>query len=121
MSNTITITVDLLRLTYGFNPTDLGTAFGAVLRSIRQERGFSQEKVALVCKVDRKQISEFEQGIDIPTIPTLMRFAVGLDVDPRSLVCAAMEVLYALHKGRHEAAQAAQAAQAASALSDTHH
>lgn len=61
-------------------------AFGKVLKKIRLEMGLSQEKLALLCELDRTYIGLLERGQRKPTITTIFTIAENLDVKPSSLI-----------------------------------
>lgn len=61
-------------------------AFARRLRSIRLERGFSQEQLASLAGLDRTYVSSCENGRRNATIRTISRLAVALEVDPATLV-----------------------------------
>lgn len=56
--------------------------FGIRLRTIRVQRGLSQERLAQVAELDRTYISSCEAGRRNVTLKTLFRLAEALDVDP---------------------------------------
>jgi transcriptional regulator with XRE-family HTH domain len=66
--------------------SDTSVLFGAVLRSIRIERGLSQEALALEAGLQRNYISLMERGLNQPTITTIFRLALALGVRPSVLV-----------------------------------
>ena len=45
--------------------------FRSTLKEIRKEKGFSQEKLAYACDLDRTYISMIERGISSPTLSKL--------------------------------------------------
>jgi transcriptional regulator with XRE-family HTH domain len=63
-----------------------GVAFGRVLRELRQERGLSQEALALEADLQRNYISLIERGINQPTITTIFKLAAALEVRPSEIV-----------------------------------
>lgn len=56
----------------------------------RESRGLSQKQMAAACGIGRAQVSRYENGKELPKLPTLERILAGLDVAPdhffRSLV-----------------------------------
>ena len=66
--------------------TDIGKAFGRVLRQYRSQKGISQEELAFQADVDRTFISRLERGIRQPTITTLINIGLALGVPAASLV-----------------------------------
>lgn len=62
------------------------TEFGRRLRSLRNERELSQEKLGELAGLDRTYISSSEAGRRNVTLATLIKLADALDVDPSVLV-----------------------------------
>lgn len=62
-------------------------AFGRALRSLRTERGLTQEALAFECGLDRTYISILELGNSSPTLDTLYALcqALGLTLDQLAL------------------------------------
>ena len=70
----------------------LATAFGEVLKELRNGVGISQETLAYECELDRSFISMMERGIKMPTIETLFKlFYEGVGTQMKnittSLIC----------------------------------
>jgi transcriptional regulator with XRE-family HTH domain len=63
-----------------------GEAFGRVLRSLRKERGLSQEGLALEADLQRNYVSLIERGINQPTVTTIFKLATALRVRPSEIV-----------------------------------
>jgi transcriptional regulator with XRE-family HTH domain len=66
--------------------TPPGEAFGRVLRSLRKERGLSQEGLALEADLQRNYVSLIERGINQPTVTTIFKLATALRVRPSEIV-----------------------------------
>lgn len=66
--------------------THLQTAFGEILRQLRNKTGFSQEQLALDCGLDRTYISLLERGLRQPTLSTLFTLAKSLGIKPSKLI-----------------------------------
>lgn len=60
--------------------------FGKVLQSMRLKKGFSQEKLALECGLDRTFISMLERGLRQPSLTTLVKIANTLQIKPSKLL-----------------------------------
>jgi transcriptional regulator with XRE-family HTH domain len=58
----------------------------ANLRTLRQERGLSQEELAHRADIDRTYISALERSVYAASIDVLERLAVALDVPPDALL-----------------------------------
>ncbi len=61
-------------------------AFGQVLRTLRLERGLSQEALALEAGIQRNYVSLIERGINQPTITTIFKLSVALEIRPSKLI-----------------------------------
>ena len=61
-------------------------AFGQVLRTLRLERGLSQEALALEAGIQRNYVSLIERGINQPTITIIFKLATALEVQPSQLI-----------------------------------
>jgi transcriptional regulator with XRE-family HTH domain len=57
-----------------------------VLRSLRKERGLSQEGLALEADLQRNYVSLIERGINQPTVTTIFKLATALRVRPSEIV-----------------------------------
>ncbi|PKH10585.1 helix-turn-helix domain-containing protein [Planomicrobium sp. MB-3u-38] len=55
-------------------------AFGQVIKSIRMEKGISQEKLAELVDLHRTYISDIERGGRNVSLVNIFRIAEGLDV-----------------------------------------
>jgi ribosome-binding protein aMBF1 (putative translation factor) len=60
--------------------------FGVVLRTVRHERGISQEALSDSAGLDRTYPSLLERGLRQPTLAMLLRIAEALGVEPAQLV-----------------------------------
>lgn len=54
--------------------------FGQRVRTLRKEKGLSQEAFAERCGLDRTYISGIERGVRNPTLEVIMVIAAGLKV-----------------------------------------
>ena len=55
-------------------------AFGMALRSLRQEKGLSQEELAISSGFHRTYISLLERGVKSPSLTTLNRLSQALEI-----------------------------------------
>ncbi len=54
---------------------------GTNIKNIRESKGISQQKLAADCNFEKSNMSRIEAGNTNPTIITLYKIAVALDVD----------------------------------------
>ena len=57
--------------------------FGAKLRSVRQEKGFSQEALALACRLDRSYVGGVERGERNVSLVNIQKIARALGVSAK--------------------------------------
>jgi putative transcriptional regulator len=60
--------------------------FSENLKTLRKEKGFSQEQLAIRLNVVRQTISKWEKGLSVPDAETLMQLAEVLDVNVSDLL-----------------------------------
>ena len=72
----------------GKEQTQLQSAFGEILRDLRNKVGLSQEKLAMDCGLDRTYISLLERGLRQPTLTTIFTLANSLAIKPSKLINA---------------------------------
>jgi transcriptional regulator with XRE-family HTH domain len=58
----------------------LAITFGTTVRSLREQRGLSQEKLAAVAGISRTYMSEVERGVTTVSLLTIEKLARGLDL-----------------------------------------
>ena len=66
--------------------SDIIVQFANKLKTIRAERGLSQEELALLCNIDRTYIGRIERLERKPTIVILDKIAKGLNIKLSELV-----------------------------------
>jgi transcriptional regulator with XRE-family HTH domain len=71
--------------------SDISTRIGRVLRANREQRGLSQEALAVLADVDRSYLGEIERGVAVPSIDTLQKLADGLQEKLSFLISQAEE------------------------------
>lgn len=71
-------------------------AFGRILRSLRRDRGYTQETLAFESGLDRTYVSLLELGSRSPTLDTIMTLCGALNV---SLTQLASEVEAEIRNG----------------------
>lgn len=76
--------------------------FGKAIRSLRLERGLSQERVALDGDLDRSYVGSVERGERNPTLLTMLRLAAGLGRSPAELLARFEEVRRAQRDDRDD-------------------
>lgn len=62
--------------------------FGLRLREVRKQKGFSQEKLALACGLDRTYIGGVERGERNISLLNIHRIAAALKIAPSELLLA---------------------------------
>jgi transcriptional regulator with XRE-family HTH domain len=55
-------------------------AFGERVRTLRQQKGLTIEKLAALADIEYRQLSDVERGKNNPTISTVYAIAKGLDI-----------------------------------------
>lgn len=71
---------------FKMNDSNLENIFGSVLKNLRLESGYSQEKLALDCELDRTYISMLERGKRQPTLKTIFTLCDKLNCSPSEMV-----------------------------------
>jgi transcriptional regulator with XRE-family HTH domain len=66
--------------------SDLKESLSLNIKARRKELGISQEKLALLCALDRSYMSEIERQLANPTIETLVRLGNALQTSPSDLL-----------------------------------
>ena len=61
-------------------------AFGIRIKTLRLQKGFSQEQLGLIAELDRTYISGIERGLRNVSLINLERLAVALNVEPAELL-----------------------------------
>lgn len=59
----------------------IGKKLGHRIALLRQQKGLSQEKFAEICDMHRTYIGAIERGEKSPTLTTIEKIAIGLDVE----------------------------------------
>lgn len=68
------------------NEKDYLVLFGKNLKCLRREQHISQEKLAERSKLDRTFVSVLERGHKAPSLNTIFKLAVALQVHPKVLL-----------------------------------
>jgi transcriptional regulator with XRE-family HTH domain len=68
------------------------SALAKVLKSLRADKAFSQEKLAEVAGIHPTYVSLLERGKKSPTVDTLRQIAKGLDIPTWELIKQAEEL-----------------------------
>lgn len=66
--------------------SELSIAFGQLVRKHRKEKNISQEKLALLCNIDRSYMGRIERGEVNITLERLYELSNALEVDVRELL-----------------------------------
>jgi transcriptional regulator with XRE-family HTH domain len=65
---------------------DLKADLAQNLRSIRLQKGFAQERLALEAGVDRTVVSKIERAVTNPSLDILLRLANHLEIEVSTLL-----------------------------------
>lgn len=68
--------------------TDINVLVGARVRTLREQRGISQQRLAELSDISVDAVGKVERGVYSPTLDTLASLARGLDVSLAELVAA---------------------------------
>ncbi len=60
---------------------------GGMLKTMRAERGWSQEKLAELAGLDRSYVGQIERAVVSPTLATLEKLADALQTSASELIC----------------------------------
>lgn len=60
---------------------------GQAISKVRQEKGVTQAHLGVLAGIGRTHLSAIERGERKPTLETLWRIALALDIRPSELVC----------------------------------
>ncbi|WP_180062550.1 helix-turn-helix domain-containing protein [Acinetobacter sp. YH12120] len=66
--------------------SDLSIAVGQLIRNARLKKEISQEKLALICDIDRSYLGRIERGEVNITIEKLYEIAIALEIDAKDLL-----------------------------------
>lgn len=65
--------------------------FGAVVRELREARGWTQEQLAERSDMNASYLGFVERGDNVPTLTIIIQIAEGLGVEPADLLKATMK------------------------------
>jgi transcriptional regulator with XRE-family HTH domain len=65
---------------------DFGERFGNVVRQLREQRGWSQERLAGRAELNRSYMGEIERATAMPSLATAAKLARALDVPLSELI-----------------------------------
>ncbi len=65
--------------------------FGAVVRELREARGWTQEELAEHSNMNASYLGFVERGDNVPTLTIIIQIAEGLGVEPADLLKAMMK------------------------------
>lgn len=60
--------------------------FPGVVRRLREAKGWSQEELAERADLNRSYVGEIERGVAMPSLSTISKLALGLELKPSSLL-----------------------------------
>ena len=58
---------------------------GAVIKKLRKERGISAVELGYKCNMDKPNINRIENGKTNPTVLTLVRICIALEIELKDL------------------------------------
>ncbi|AKP77167.1 putative transcriptional regulator [Priestia megaterium Q3] len=68
--------------------------FAYILKRLRKNKKMSQEKLALNSNLDRTYISLLERGVRNPTLPTIFKLSIVLEITPSQFIKQVEEITY---------------------------
>lgn len=77
---------------------DAATAFGRVLRRLREKAGLTQEQLGFEAELRRTYVSILELGQQQPSLTTILRIAQALKLSPGKLLSLVHSELKKPHK-----------------------
>ncbi|OTG94066.1 helix-turn-helix domain-containing protein [Acinetobacter sp. ANC 4973] len=66
--------------------SDLSVVIGQLIRNARNNKKISQEKLALICEIDRSYLGRIERGEVNLTVEKLYEISSALEVDAKDLL-----------------------------------
>ena len=66
--------------------SDLSVVIGQLIRNSRHNKKISQEKLALICEIDRSYLGRIERGEVNLTVEKLYEISSALEVDAKDLL-----------------------------------
>jgi len=70
----------------------LVSSFGITVRQLREQHGWSQESLAERADLNRSYVGELERGQAIPSLLTLKKLAIALDLSLTNLMAHAERI-----------------------------
>ncbi|GAA5157772.1 helix-turn-helix transcriptional regulator [Viridibacterium curvum] len=65
---------------------EVSVRFGSVVRNLRESCSLSQEQLAERADLNRSYVGEIERGAAMPSLATLIKLSIALDVTASSLL-----------------------------------
>lgn len=69
-----------------FSKDPVGEIFGATVRRLRENRGWTQEQLAEQADMSATYVGFIERGENVPTLTIILRLADALGVTPARLI-----------------------------------
>lgn len=69
-----------------FSKDRIGVVFGATVRRLREEHGWTQEQLAETAEMSATYVGFIERGENVPTLTIIFRLADALKVTPCALI-----------------------------------
>ena len=78
----------------------LQSAIAKAIKSMRTERGMSQEELAHACNLDRTYISGIERQVRNPTVKTLERIIASVDIGESDFLKIVLGIINSENKNK---------------------
>ena len=82
-------------------PLDIAVQFGLTLRRLRDQRRWSQERLAAAAHLNRTYVGELERGEAVASLQTAQKLASALGIELSALVLQAEDRHRAAHERHH--------------------
>jgi transcriptional regulator with XRE-family HTH domain len=69
-----------------FSKDRIGVVFGATVRRLREQHGWTQEQLAEIAEMSATYVGFIERGENVPTLTIIFRLADALEVTPSELI-----------------------------------
>lgn len=77
-------------------PSPAAARIGELIADVRRQRGITQDELAVLTQIDSSNIRGYEKGRALMGIPTLVRIADALRIEPGMLLAGVTVEMFAL-------------------------